>query len=240
MNDQPTYPKEFYKQREEGSLSSAKVIVPLVIKLTNPKSVVDVGCGTGTFLSVFKEQGIETLLGLDGKYIDQNALLIPKENFVEHDLRHKIKITKQFDLVVSLEVAEHLPENIAEDFVHSLTSLGSVILFSAAIPHQGGTHHINEQWPKYWAEKFKTKDYVLIDCIRPKVWDNEEVSSWYAQNSFVYVHKDHLDKHLILKTELENNPKPNLSLVHPRLFSKKYEQSRLTYIFKKIAKLFKK
>ena len=71
-----------------------------------------------------------------------------------------------------LEVAEHIPPECADIFVESLTwGLAPVIMFSAAVPGQGGTLHLNEQWPAYWASKFAQHGYVLIDCLRPQLWD---------------------------------------------------------------------
>ena len=96
---------------------------------------------------------------------------------------------REFDLVPSLEVAEHLPKPCAEEFVDSLTRLGSSILFSAAIPLQGGKHHLNEQWPAYWARYFQERGYVAIDCIRDKIWQDDNVEFWYARNILIFVRK---------------------------------------------------
>ena len=148
------YDEKFFRNLEKGSLQSAKEIVPLVVRFLQPASVVDVGCGTGAWLSVFKEQGIRDILGVDGDYVNLDSMFIPKEAFQPHDLTRPLKINRKFDLVVSLEVAEHLPSNCAETFVESLTGLGSVVIFSAAIPYQGGQNHVNEQWQDYWKKLF--------------------------------------------------------------------------------------
>ena len=65
----------------------------------------------------------------------------------QRDLAQPLQIDRRFDLALSLEVAEHLPPECGSEFVQTLTDLSSVILFSAAIPFQGGTDHLNEQWP---------------------------------------------------------------------------------------------
>ena len=96
-------------------------------------------------------------------------LEIADVRFLAFYLKRAIEIDREFDLVVSLEVAEHLPEECAKIFIKSLTKLGPVILFSAAIPFQGWTNHLNEQWPDYWANYFKDNGYEAIDCIRKKV-----------------------------------------------------------------------
>jgi len=76
------YSKDFYESLPEIAQLSAKEIVPLVLELIQPKSVIDVGCGLGTWLSVFKQHGIEDFLGVDGYYIDKKMLQIPEENFI--------------------------------------------------------------------------------------------------------------------------------------------------------------
>ena len=113
-------------------------------------------------------------------------LEIPTDRFLALNLSQPLPIKQQFDLVVSLEVAEHLPCECAKVFVESLVKLGPVILFSAAVPFQGGTNHVNEQWPEYWAKLFQEQGYVAIDCIRNKIWQNDRVKWYYAQNILVF------------------------------------------------------
>jgi len=131
---------------------SAEAIVPHVIRLTQPGSVVDVGCGTGTWLSVFKRHGIEEICGIDGDYVERTNLEIPSKCFIAADLKQSVSMSQKFDLVVSIEVAEHIPPQNANVYIESLVGLGPVILFSAAIPFQGGIEHVNEQWPDYWID----------------------------------------------------------------------------------------
>ena len=159
-----------------GPTISAKVIVPLVMDLVRPASVVDVGCGTGVWLAQFVEAGVSTWLGLDGDYVNRADLRIDPQTFQAADLAEPQRLDQRFDLAVSLEVGEHLPEEAAAILVGSLVAAAPVVLFSSAIPGQGGNHHINEQWPEYWAELFEQQNYVTADVIRPKVWDNESVA----------------------------------------------------------------
>src|SRR6187549_13344 len=110
MSSSP-YNTNFYTKHDAWSFNSAKVVVPMVNKLVRPASVVDIGCGNGTWLKAFLEinPGLE-VLGVDGDYVDRNQLRIPAEKFKPFDLRQELSLNKKFDLVVSLEVAEHLPE----------------------------------------------------------------------------------------------------------------------------------
>jgi len=214
------YTEEFFKYLKEGSKNSAKEIVPLVIELVKPQSVVDVGCGTGGWLSVFQEHGIEDIVGIDGDYVNQELLEIPKNKFLSLDLTKPLQLERKFDLVVSLEVAEHLPSDCAETFVNSLTEHSSVILFSAAIPHQMGTNHINEQWLEYWNNFFNIKGYVAVDCIRNRVWQNDQVNFWFAQNMVFFVCQKYLDssQNYKLQQQLENTHIEQLSIVHPKKY----------------------
>lgn len=212
------YDDIFYKTQKDGSRQSAKEIIPLVLELIHPKCVIDVGCGVGTWLSVFKENGIEDIWGVDGNWVDKEMLQISKERFLSFDLRKPFRMDRQFDLVVSMEVAEHLPNECAEIFVDSLTKLSPVILFSAAAPFQGGIHHVNEQWPDYWVEYFQKRRYVVIDCIRKKVWQNDKVLWWYAQNILMFIRQNYLESHPLLKREFENTATSQLSIVHPKKY----------------------
>lgn len=212
------YSERYFKQFETIAYLSAKEIIPLVLELVKPKSVTDVGCGTGTWLSIFKEMGTTDLLGIDGGYLDQKMLQIPLKQFLAHDLKKPININRQFDLVVSLEVAEHLSQDCAQDFIDSLVRLGPVVLFSAAIPHQGGVGHLNEQWPKYWADLFRKYNYAVVDCLRERIWDNPKIGWWYAQNILFYVQKEKINNYPFLKQDFRTEKSAPSALVHPRCY----------------------
>jgi SAM-dependent methyltransferase len=212
------YTQEFYSDQSLGSRRSAEAIVPLMLTLIKPQSVIDVGCGLGTWLSVFEKLGVDDIFGIDGDHVDRSMLKIPPERFAAFDLKEPVKIDRYFDLVVSLEVAEHLPEQCAQTFVHSLTKLGPVVLFSAAIPFQGGTAHLNEQWPDYWANYFSDNGYEAVDCLRKTVWQNDQVEWWYAQNILIFSQKDYLAGNPLLQEEFKNTHSSQLSIVHPKKY----------------------
>jgi SAM-dependent methyltransferase len=200
-----------------GAMESAQAIVPLVIDLVQPRSVIDVGCGTATWLSVLHRHGVEDVLGVDGSYVDPAQLLIPAQDFIAHDLSDPIQLARRFDLALSLEVAEHLPAASAPTLVKSLVDLAPVVLFSAAIPGQGGIHHVNERWPDYWAALFAEHGFIPVDAVRPRIWTNLAVEPWYAQNMLLFVSRDALSRFPALKAEAERNDRI-LTLVHPRIF----------------------
>ncbi|CAM3371489.1 class I SAM-dependent methyltransferase [Marinicrinis lubricantis] len=212
------YDHQFFAEQQDGSIKSAQQIVPHVLDLLDVKSVVDIGCGTGGWLSVFKGYGIADIFGVDGDYVDEELLKIPVEQYRGMDLTKTFELDRRFDLVVSLEVAEHLPETSADMFIESLTKLGSVILFSAAVPYQGGKHHINEQWQGYWLDKFNQCGFAAVDCIRSKIWENEDVQWWYAQNIMIYVKLEDLHTYPRLEAEYMKNKGNIVSMIHPRLY----------------------
>lgn len=194
------------------NLDSPNEILPLLFSLYKPCLALDLGCGIGTWLSVAKSLEVKEVVGVDGDYVNRTLLAknLKKEEFISHDLTNPLNLGRKFELCLCLEVAEHLPESSADILIDTLTCHSDVILFSAAIPGQGGQNHLNEQWPDYWAKKFADRGYVFLDLIRPMIWDNPKVDYWYKQNIFLVVEKSH---------ELaRNHPQSNLSLIHPELY----------------------
>src|SRR4051812_23363395 len=104
------YTESFFRRVQDGSASSASIIVPLFTSLFKISSVIDVGCGVGAWLKYFAENGVEDYLGIDGDYVPKDLLMIDRVRFVPVDLTRPIEIPRSFDAACSLEVAEHLPE----------------------------------------------------------------------------------------------------------------------------------
>jgi hypothetical protein len=212
------YTNEYYDELEQGSLRSARQVAPLVLQWLAPRHAVDVGRGRGAWLAAFHECGVKDICGVDGDYLDRATLAMPAECFAAHDLTQPLHLGRTFDLVICVEVAEHLPAACADEFVALLTRLGPAVLFSAAAPFQGGRHHLNEQWPAYWAERFAAWDFVPVDCLRRRLWANPEVDWWYAQNLFLYADQDCLRCHPALQREYEVAGPTALAVVHPRRY----------------------
>lgn len=212
------YTKRFYEEHRNGATRSAEIMAPLVLQLLSVRSVVDIGCGDGSWLAVFRKLGIEDILGVDGEYVDRDLLQIPQDRFQPLDLTKPFRLERVFDLAISLEVAEHLSPNCAPAFVEGLTRLAPFVLFSAAIPFQGGEHHVNEQWPDRWAKLFKEHDYLPVDFIRKRVWHNDTVDWWYAQNTLLFAKGNRIESNAALKAEFEQTNLNQLCLVHPRTY----------------------
>jgi Methyltransferase domain len=180
------YHDRFFGSQVTSSLASARAVIPIVLDLIKPRTIVDFGCGRGTWLKECQEWGVESILGLDGDYVDRKALLINQEDFQDVDLKRPIQLDRQFDLALCLEVAEHLPAKSARTLVDSLAAAAPVILFSAAMPGQGGTSHINEQWPLYWEQLFAERGMRKYDVVRPLIWHNRSISDCYRQNLYLF------------------------------------------------------
>ena len=186
------YDDRFFDYIETGARQSAlatiKALEPLMPSL---QSVVDIGSGQGVWAKAFLDQpSINDVIAVDGDYVNRDRLHIPVESFVAHDLTTPLDLKKRFDLVVSLEVAEHLPADVALAFIETLTRHSQRVLFSAAIPGQGGEHHINERPLSYWRELFGQRGYQAFDAVRPTIVENKAVEPWYRYNTMLYVHQD--------------------------------------------------
>lgn len=208
------YTRDFYLGQQGGSYASASVVVPIVKQIFAPKSVCDVGCGVGTWLKAWNDNGIFNICGLDGEYVDRSQLMIDERDFRCHDLRKPLPLGVKYDLAMSLEVAEHLPPDRSESFIAELTSLAPVVIFSAAIPEQGGTDHINERWQSCWAKLFENRGFTPLDVIRPAIWENDAVERWYRQNTIAYCQNDVVAEY----SSRSGRQKLPLSIVHPKQY----------------------
>ncbi|UFN47217.1 hypothetical protein LPC08_14400 [Roseomonas sp. OT10] len=191
------YDRSFFDAQASDSLQSARAVLPELFRYACPDSVLDVGCGVATWLRVAGEMGVQDRLGVDGDYVDRTALMVPEELFLPVDLAQPgltdavtARHPQRFDLVMCLEVAEHLPFERSAGVVQELCALGDLILFSAAIPFQQGTGHINEQWPEFWATLFRDRGYACFDPLRPRIWGQPGVDWWYAQNLLVFAREE--------------------------------------------------
>jgi SAM-dependent methyltransferase len=150
-----------------------------------PKSLLDVGCGRGTWLHTAIKSGMVDVFGIDGVDIAPNDLLFPAIQFQQMDLTASINLGRRFDAILCLEVAEHLDEAHAGTLLDTLTQHANYIVFAGACPGQPGQHHVNCQWPAYWQQLFNHRGFVCSDEIRWRIWDMEDVEPWYKQNMFV-------------------------------------------------------
>lgn len=199
VNDQLLSPKDgtmshmyddtFFNYIEQGSFLSAKEVAPIVFGALKPASLLDVGSGRGAWAKSWGDAGVSDVYCVDGAYVDTEKLHIDPACFAKRDLSTSFDLERRFDLVTTLEVAEHLPPASSAAFVDSLTRHGEMILFSAAPPGQGGQHHVNERPLKFWRGLFAERGYQPFDFLRPQIKDNAQIEPWYRYNTILYVHE---------------------------------------------------
>jgi SAM-dependent methyltransferase len=209
---------------EANNRHSAHVILSMLLKMFKPKSMLDVGCGLGTWLSVAREMGVREVNGIDGVWLDKTRLRVPADLVQVLDLEKPFDLGRRFDLVTCLEVAEHLDGSIARNFIASITAHTDVLLFSAAIPFQGGHHHVNEQWPDYWQALFQEKGYQPVDFIRERIWKDNSILWWLRQNILLFVNDRSVQDNNSFR-ELSRSTSP-LSMVHPEVYMLKMKAAQ--------------
>lgn len=213
------YNDNFYSKHISGMSKSAEVVLGLLYEHYKPQAVIDIGCGQGAWLASAESLGSTTLKGMDGKWVREEALLSKNIDFSAINLEEDMpKLIKKYDLCISLEVAEHLPEANSKNFVDFLCKASDVVLFSAAIKYQAGTNHINLQWQSYWVELFESNNYRCLDLFRPQFWNNKSVEYWYRQNTFLFVSPTSPILRLKALRDLE---KPIFDVAHPINYEKK-------------------
>ena len=208
------YPADFYARRREHTADAARRILGALPPGLPMARVADIGCGTGTFLVASLERGAQSALGLEGAWVTPDMLDDARIAFVQHDL--ELPITGiEADLVISLEVAEHLSPERAAGFVADLVAMAPAVLFSAAIPGQGGVGHRNEQWQSYWARLFASHGYAAHDLVRPAIWTDDTIPAWYRQNTVLY-----LAPRLASGLGLAPHAPSRLDIVHPAFWAR--------------------
>jgi SAM-dependent methyltransferase len=161
-----------------GVIRSAEVIVDVIADEFDPATVVDVGCGEGWFCREFRGRGVEAF-GVDGDKLPEVDMVVDLTSAPYPDLGG-------YDLAICLEVAEHLEPECAPAFVEWLCKLAPIVVFSAAVPGQGGPGHVNERPPEYWSDLFAEFGYVGSGALRDRLWDDGRVDWWYRQNMLVF------------------------------------------------------
>ena len=214
------YDRSFFESQEGSSHRSAVSVLGKVFHLLRPRRILDVGCGTGPWMRAALDLGAAEAIGIDGDYIDRRALLVDPDHFIAADLASQsvravlgAHADEPFDLAICVEVAEHLPFERALPLVADLTSSADAVLFSAAVPFQYGTHHVNEQWPEFWSILFRSHDFACFDCLRSELWAADGVDWWYAQNALLFARDG--SRAAAALPEASRMDGRGLSLVHP-------------------------
>jgi hypothetical protein len=184
------YDQKFFESIRPGCERSARIVVPRIIEIIQPRNMIDIGCGEGLWAREFDNHGVLSY-GIDG-YEYGYPFAITRDRYRQADLSKPLPIDllpagHEFSLCLSLETAEHLPPDMADEFVAELCAFAPVVIFSAAIPGQGGEGHVNEQWHSYWVDQFSRQGFECFDYLRWEFWNNNDVDVWYRQNILMFV-----------------------------------------------------
>jgi SAM-dependent methyltransferase len=170
LNIDQLYTDLFFRDNIADSLPMAKYLAPKIAEMLDAKSVLDVGCATGHWLKCFSDLGIK-VHGLEGSVNTLDHLMIPRESVSIFDLRDEYTVVHDVDIVLSIEVAEHIEQWFADNYVKVLTMHNArYIVMTAAPPGQGGTGHVNLQPKEYWVEKLKLQGYVRNEDLEQQIY----------------------------------------------------------------------
>jgi SAM-dependent methyltransferase len=242
------YSRRFFAHLRDGSLGSARALVPIVLDIHPARCVVDVGCGIGGWVKAFGEHGVNAI-GIDGDYVERQQLLIAEQYFIAQDLNRELDVAElcrrygdkgsgRFDLAISLEVAEHLEPERSDSLVRDLCALADVILFAAAIPFQGGAGHINERWQSWWARKFSENGFAAFDVLRRDIWSRRDIAWWYKQNTIFYVNQNSA-AHERFAARFMLPADRMFDLVHPEVFRGKVARLKNGNVVQKLFNAFR-
>jgi SAM-dependent methyltransferase len=197
--DYKAYLGTMLDDREENFRNALRCL-RIVRELVLVDHVVDFGCGIGAWMGAASWLGAGHVIGLDGPWAGEaiagdsvtfhnGQVRISRDQILSIDLttQEAPDLQKTFDLAMSIEVAEHLPEARAEGFCQALVNAADYILFSAATPGQGGFLHINEQPLHYWVEKFWRRGYVPLDPVRPVITSDYWMYPYLRRNVVMFV-----------------------------------------------------
>src|SRR3569623_1031815 len=220
------YTTQFFHDQRDGSLASASLILPLLIDVFQPRSLIDIGCGQGTWSKTAMDLGIEDQIGVDGVWA-QPVLQISRDKFRPCALAAPFDLGRHFDLAISMEVGEHITPARADAFVGNIVRHADAVVFSAAAPYQGGVHHVNEQWPAYWAQKIAARDYRCFDFLRWRIWDDRRIATWYRQNLLIFANRRNAALIHKLEVQAADTPPAAIAVIRPGIWSSVMNSTRL-------------
>lgn len=214
---------EYSHDRNVHGTEGPRIALSRALSEGVPESILDVGCGIGTWMKAAIELGVPEIRGIDGILVPQSELLVPLSMVSQQDFRENWNHGRKYDMALCMEVMEHLDEASGTGLVRNLCDHSDHILFSAAAPFQDGDHHINCQWPAYWQSRFNAYGYACDDSIRWELWDETGIDPWYRQNMFVVRRDDRAGAEPRIKAVYHPDILSSLvpSMVFPKQFAKR-------------------
>jgi hypothetical protein len=199
MVNKKSYTPNFYEEVASRADVASQICANLLKETLLIETLIDVGSGTGiwtrNFLLTIDQLKELTSIDLPTTrriYLEDSSLDLSKIRIIEQDLVANPYLPEEiFDLTICVEVLEHLVEDAGIKLIEEFGKKTKFLLFSAAVPGQGGTHHINEQKYAYWYEKLKNSGFVPLDIMRPSL-NKPEVPSYYRHNIVLWVNLNHI------------------------------------------------
>lgn len=178
--------KFYLKTLREDRQRSYKLLAKLIQEEFQPASIVDFGCGAGWVLHYCKLNGIGDIVGCEpNKNVKSVASESISSNILQMSLTDDLDLGRQFDLAVSLEVAEHIPFEYSSQVIQNICRHSKNVLFSAAYPGQGGVGHVNEQKFEFWERIFNSLGFALDKTATKRVLNALKIgkaNKWYCKN----------------------------------------------------------
>lgn len=201
------------------NLNSARLIIKEVLPfLTGVDSILDLGCGMGTWTKSLEELGFSNILMVDHPSLPVTDLVNEnKGSFTGVDLESGFPPANHFDLIMCIEVLEHFHEKRAIDIFNYITKHTDLVLFSAAIPGQSGEGHINCRRHNYWHKQFAAQGFHFFDGFKTSILNDDSINYWLRQNMFIY----YTDRQQFRFDGLQNITNNEFELVHNKILERK-------------------
>lgn len=185
------YSKRYYKRHLVQYREWENAVGRNIVEILHPSSILDLGCGVGSYLEGALFAGCKNLLGIDISHD------VAKEFFTNEiagylqcgNIAEKLNL-QPFDCVMSFESAEHIDPKGTDQFIKNLTELSQkYIVFTAAPPGQRGTGHINCREKKFWINEIQRNGFIyhkdLVDYF-VSVWTDYKAPNYILKNLMVF------------------------------------------------------
>lgn len=168
---------------EHEELPFARNLAKWIGKNFKNKKIRDFGCGPGIYVQSIKEY-VDDVVGYD-----TDERIVGIDNL---QVKSIFDIDDKSDLIVCLEVAEHIDSKFNNDIVNSICrnlNDGGVLMWTAAFPGQGGDGHINCQTREYWIEQFTNAGLIYDDKTTNELKEyivNDTYMGWFLINLAIF------------------------------------------------------
>jgi hypothetical protein len=192
------YSESFYSSVGSRASIAASIVMGSVKQWYSPSSIVDYGAGPG----VWSIEAAKVFPNASVLALDYEAATIFSEEFESKRPKNLITLELNFeeeksipvvnlDMAICVEVLEHLSEEAANRVFNSICSTAGIVIFSAAVPGQGGTGHINEKPKNYWVSRFVENDFLVFDTFAQNL-QHPQVPDYYRNNCFLAINSKFL------------------------------------------------